>query len=775
MSRGKRKKYFIMFILKGLYNLVLMLFLMSSPVFGAVSPQVDWAGFLSRQDPVWEQLPRQWNEGAFTGNGQLGIMFYQAFPENVLEFQLGRADVTDHRKAPERRSSLGVRGAGVMFDYCRLDIGKMRLRPAGKILSGTVRLDLWNAEIRAEIVTDCGTLSVRVLSLRDRMVQLVMVDSTEQDAKGGPLPWTWEFVPGNADSPRAQVNPKQARERNYQPNPVHELTSIGGVPVCVQPLLAGGDYATAWHEVRTDGGRKGILYVSTANEVPASGKSAPVAVADVRAAGEIPVEKLLAAHRDWWHGFYPKTFLSVPDTRLEAFYWIQMYKLASAWREDAPAIDLCGPWFRITPWPGVWWNLNIQLTYLPVYAGNRLEIGENFRALLAWMQESGALADATRTGSIGDFAWALHCEWLHLRFEGNWEKIATEWMPRAELMAEGYFRRLKERPDGRYSLPKMGSPEYNGFKPYDDTSYNLALLRWLLGALTEAGEKSGVDPAKLRRWREVREKLVDYPVDGNGLMIGRGQPLEMSHRHFSHLLALYPLYQLNPDDPEDRELLIRSLRHWHGIEGGKRLTGYSFTGGASLYASLGMGEEALKMLHDYLDNTAPGSRVLPNTMYCEGGGKNPVIETPLHAAAAIMDLLLQSWGGKIRVFPALPPEWKEAEFFRLRAMGGFLVSAKLHDGKVAWVEVTSEAGEPCALTVPGWKGVSVNAAGTPVSSGEFQLDLKKGETVLLQPAADADPAAVIDGAPSVSRNPFGVKKGGELAPGQFYPTSPKRR
>ena len=83
-----------MFIRKGLYGLILMLSLMSFPAAAAVSPQVDWAGFLSHQDPVWEQLPRQWNEGAFTGNGQLGIMFYQAFPENVLEFQLGRADVT---------------------------------------------------------------------------------------------------------------------------------------------------------------------------------------------------------------------------------------------------------------------------------------------------------------------------------------------------------------------------------------------------------------------------------------------------------------------------------------------------------------------------------------------------------------------------------------------------------------------------------------------------------------------------------------------------------
>ena len=29
-------------------------------------------------------------------------------------------------------------------------------------------------------------------------------------------------------------------------------------------------------------------------------------------------------HSDWWHNFYQQSFLSVPDTRIEAFYWTQL-------------------------------------------------------------------------------------------------------------------------------------------------------------------------------------------------------------------------------------------------------------------------------------------------------------------------------------------------------------------------------------------------------------------------------------------------------------------
>ena len=69
-----------------------------------VAPQieVDWPAFLGQHDLVWEQLPRQWNEGAFVGNGQLGMMVYTTLKDNRVDFHLGRADVTDHRKAPDQ-------------------------------------------------------------------------------------------------------------------------------------------------------------------------------------------------------------------------------------------------------------------------------------------------------------------------------------------------------------------------------------------------------------------------------------------------------------------------------------------------------------------------------------------------------------------------------------------------------------------------------------------------------------------------------------------------
>ena len=168
-------------------------------------------------------------------------------------------------------------------------------------------------------------------------------------------------------------------------------------------------------------------------------------------------------------------------------------------------------------------------------------------------------------------------------------------------------------------------------------------------------------------------------------MIGENQRLDFGHRHFSHLLAAFPL-RLVGDTEEERELILRSLRHWIGLEGDLR--GFSFTGAASIAAILGLGDEALAYLRSLMH------LIKPNTMYKEAG---PVIETPLAGAESIHDMLLQSRGERICVFPAVPKEWPEAVFHQLRSEGGFLVSAVREEGRTAWIHICSLAGGSCRI------------------------------------------------------------------------------
>ena len=733
---------------------------------------VDWPKFLSQHDMIWEVLPLQWNEGAFTGNGQVGMMIYATLKDNRIDFHIGRQDVTDHRKAPDQKTSMGVPGASLMYDYPRLDLGRMALRPAGKIISGNIHQDLWNAEICGKIVTNLGIITFRAFTPRDRMVNVIEISSSEKQ-NGKKAEYHWSFLPGNPASPRAQVFPDNPESKAYLTNPKPVITKSSNVSVCVQSLLAGGDYATAWTEKKAQKSAESTLYISIANEIPASGVSAKIATQAIRDASILKLEALEKPHRDWWHHYYQQSFLSIPDARMESFYWIQIYKMAVCSREDGPAVDLFGPVFRVSQWPGLWWNLNVQLTYWPYYASNHLDLAENLIRLID--EKFDPMLDKYHGPKLGDFAWAMHNYWLHYRYLGDWKAIQEKWVPKAIKIAEAFEKLQQRNATGKIELLPMGSPEYKGFETFPNTNYNLAILRWLLSAMIESNEKAGSHQSEVAKWKQTLANLIPYPVDENGLMIGSNQPVDMSHRHFSHLMGLYPLFQLNPDSPTDRELVDKSVVHWHQIENGKALAGYSFTGAASLYAALGRGNDAYKVLNHFLLGDIGISQLISNTMYVESDGRNPVIETPLSAANSIMEFLIQSWGGKIRVFPAVSDLWKDASFYDLRAQGGFLVSASRSKGKTDWISVKSLSGEPCVVKVYDWTtavqtGKGKKIAITKIAEGEFRIDLKVGEQIVLSSGVK-EVEAIVNAVSHTTgeMNLYGVKKGKQLSKEQSWP------
>ncbi|MFT6880699.1 MAG: alpha-L-fucosidase 2 [Arcticibacterium sp.] len=53
-------------------------------------------------------------------------------------------------------------------------------------------------------------------------------------------------------------------------------------------------------------------------------------------------------HAVWWHAYYPKSFITIPKVHVGSFYWMQLYKLASAARPNQSIIELLEPWIKPT-------------------------------------------------------------------------------------------------------------------------------------------------------------------------------------------------------------------------------------------------------------------------------------------------------------------------------------------------------------------------------------------------------------------------------------------
>jgi hypothetical protein len=219
------------------------------------------------------------------------------------------------------------------------------------------------------------------------------------------------------------------------------------------------------------------------------------------------------------------------------------------------------------------------------------------------------------------------------------------------------------------------------------------------------------------------------------------------------MLAVHPLHIADLDDPATRDLYERSIRHWLTVDGSRGVYGWSRAAAASLYAALGEGSNAIEQIHGHMSDAR---FVRPNTMYIEG---SPVIECSVVLARSLQDMLLQSHGDLIRVFPAVPEAWTNAVFHNLGAEGGFLVSAERAGGRTAWVRVRSLAGEPCRVA-PGLDGdVKADVPMKPLGNGRYELALPRGAEALLY-VGDSSPRPVVSALPvaAADANPHGLRK-----------------
>lgn len=86
-----------------------------------------------------------------------------------------------------------------------------------------------------------------------------------------------------------------------------------------------------------------------------------------------------------------------------------------------------------------------------------------------------------------------------------------------------------------------------------------------------------------------------------------------------------------------------------------------------------------------------------NEMKPDGQHSFYVDKGSAYLSEAITEMLIQSQGGVIRIFPAYPEELGDAAFFSLRARGAFLVSAELRNSVPSYAIVRSLRGNACTF------------------------------------------------------------------------------
>ncbi len=134
----------------------------------------------------------------------------------------------------------------------------------------------------------------------------------------------------------------------------------------------------------------------------------------------------------------------------------------------------------------------------------------------------------------------------------------------------------------------------------------------------------------------------------------------------------------------------------------------------------------------------------PNSFHLNGdqkGGQHSnftyrpfTLEGNFAFAQGVNELLLQSRGGYIEVFPAVPSEWKDVSFKDLRAEGAFLISAVQTNGVAEKVKVYAEQGGTLKVKLPFKMVIAKNEKGMRLKAtaqdGLNKYTFKKGEIII---------------------------------------------
>jgi alpha-L-fucosidase 2 len=726
---------------------------------GMEKTKVDWPAFLGQHDMRFDHLPGNWTEAPHFGNAMLGSMLYQA--DDTLRLQIFRADVHDHRDQTHGWTA---------YSRPRFQIGHFSLHTVGKLTGCRWRKDLWNAELTGIITTDKGEIQIRHLVHSEDMA--IITELTPNEGEKG-FSWTWH--PAEARTTRPGYPTKESEIAGfakkygehyakslkvYQPNPPGRLETRehgpgGKISVWIQDLLVGGQHATAWAE-RIEGATR--THLATVAKTYPGATAADDAVSIVARFSGMRMDTWRQTHRDWWHAYYPRSFVDLPDQKLESLYWQTIYRYGCTSRTGRCFVDTAGIWFQGKSWPYFTADWNIQSAHWPVYTANRLDQGQELvnrlhdrrEALIQavrpveWQHDSAYLAlavagdlvgsrddDARYFDLVGNLPWAMHNAWWQYRYSMDDTLLREKVFPLLRRAVNLYLHMIQESPDGHLRLPPTYSPETG---VYEDCNFDLSLLKWGCHTLLKANERLQLNDPLAPRWQEIINRLPAYPADEHGFMLGKNRTSSPNHQHFSNLLMIYPLHLVNIEQPGTLDVLRRSFDRARSTAGPGQRQAMVQAHAGPIGAALGLGDETLDCLQRLQGD------LYPNGLWYE----SPCIESSLAAAGIIQDMLLQSWSdpaspasGPLRVFPALPGSWQDIEFHDLRAEGAFLVSARRRGGKTTWVKIRSLAGEPCLvrpaiageITLQGQRAHKIRQT----SPGTYEIDLQKGEEVLILP------------------------------------------
>lgn len=390
---------------------------------------------------------------------------------------------------------------------------------------------------------------------------------------------------------------------------------------------------------------------------------------------------------------------NVPTELVQTMFEYGRYLLICSSRPGGLPANLQGVWNGdLAPaWNSDYHNdENLQMNYWQALPGNMAETTlpyfDYFERYLEDFRENARKLYGTKgifvplAQSLSGLAypciwtnWVSAAGWLgqlfydYYLFTGDKEFLARRaipWLKEIALFYEGY---LHKGPFGKlYFSPSMSpenSPPGEGLRSLTaNATMDVAVCREVLNSLCDSCELLGVEKDGVPRWRAILSDLPEYEINEDGAFREWLHPKfadNYGHRHQSHLYPFFPGIEITEETNPRMHEACRIAVEKRLVTGLQNHTGWSISHMANVFARLGEGRRALECL-ELLARACAGSNLLTNCHDCRAmgltiggiGGSAPFqIDASLGFSAAVLEMLVFSKPGLIRLLPALPRKW----------------------------------------------------------------------------------------------------------------------
>lgn len=411
------------------------------------------------------------------------------------------------------------------------------------------------------------------------------------------------------------------------------------------------------------------------------------------------------------------------DNKLaESYFNFSKYLMISGSREGSLPLNLQGIWNK-DMWPA--WggkytvNINTEMNYwaclqegledcmMPLF--DHIErMRTHGRVTAREMYHCKGMVCHHNTDLWGDTApqdkwmpatiWPMGLAWLCLNIYEYYKFTLDEDFLREKYdtmceAAEFFTDYLKYDKNGHLVTSPSVSPENTyvtstGEKGSicEGPSMDSEILYTLFTDIIESAEIINADNLKfVGKLKEIREKLPKPEIGKYGQIKEWAEDydeVEIGHRHISQLFALYPGELITPEDTPKlsdaaRATIERRLSHGGGH------TGWSRAWIINMWARLEDGEKVGENIDALLRQSTADSMLDMHPPF--------QIDGNFGGGAGIIEALIQSQRGRIKLIPAIPDDWKNhGSVTGIRARGGFTLDYSWNDGIITNVIIKSK-------------------------------------------------------------------------------------